>query len=142
MRPESASRPRRSSCQTAPPSAVARPTEYHLGVLAEPDLLYLVVVTLRASAASGADRALPRVDRALQRLVPLQTQRRGAALSCWLLCTAPAASAAAWKVVEQARELPGAVVVQVEAGLPGEKPELVLTREPPRASKAAQERER
>jgi hypothetical protein len=108
-------------------ASAARPVEYWLGALDEPTLLYSVFVTLRVGEGFS-ERVLGRLYCQLQRLVPLHIERREDKLVCHVLCTAPSAQAAAWKTVEQVRRHDGAVLMQVEAGLPGDRaPQVVLT---------------
>jgi hypothetical protein len=103
------------------------PVEYWLGALDEPTQLYVVFVSLRAGREL-TDRALGRLYCQLQELVPTESELRDDELICQVLCTAPSAQAAAWKTVERVRELDDAVLVQVEAGLPGDAaPQVVLT---------------
>jgi hypothetical protein len=112
--------------------------ECALGALAEPDLLYIAIAGLAVDDLTNNE--LGSLYCQLQELVPLQTEWQNARLCCWVLCTAPSASAAAWKVVEAVRAIPTAVLVQVEVGLPGAaSPRLVLTRDAAPAAAGWQE---
>jgi hypothetical protein len=117
----------RFEVEAARPASGGPPVEYWLGALDEPTQLYAVFVNLR-SARELTDGALARLYCQLQELRPTDSELRDDELICQLLCAAPSAHAAAWKTVECVRELDDAVVLQVEAGLPGEAaPHVVLT---------------
>jgi hypothetical protein len=97
-----------------------------IGALDGPDLLYLVFITLGTQMQSHD--ASGRLYCQLQRLVPLHTDWCERQLECQLLCTAPSAHAAAWNTIACVRKLDGALLLRVEAGLPGyPAPQVVLT---------------
>lgn len=125
-----------------PTGGPARPTTYELGALAEPELLYVVVVSL-AAGENLRDEEVQQLHRELAWLVPLKTQRRSDRLCVWLLCSARAAAAAAWRTAEAVRAASSAELMLVEVGLPGEQaPELVLTRDAEPRSRRDQRHDR
>ena len=130
---------RRRACQAraVPPESAARASRpavdsatgtcHYLGALDEPAQLYRVLVSLAAGDAYS-DGELGRAYCALRTLVPLSCDWQMDRLVCELLCTAPSADAAAWRVVEHVRELTELPLLAVEVGLPGAAaPEVVLS---------------
>lgn len=114
-------------------------TSYCLGALDEPLQFYRVLATFVAGDLVS-DRELGRAYCSLSALVPVSCDWRDDALVCELLCTAFSAEAAAWRVVERAREDVELRLMQVEAGLTdAAAPEVVLTSNAPDDGARAEE---
>lgn len=123
-----AARPPAGSHLTARDVDARKPgPEYWLGALDEPMLVHQVVATLRAGDEL-TDQALGTLYCRLRELDPLNVDWQDDQLVCSFMWVTRSAQAAAWKTVEELHGVDGAVLVQVEAGLPDEPtPRVVLT---------------